>query len=408
MDVDEKAAGVRRGGIAAVARRVRRIHRARAAIGEQATGAVAIVIAGAGNVGDEVVGLGFRLRRLATVGFVADVTAGATAVRDVPVEREIAVEVDAVTVGVDVRVAVAIAADLIVVLAPQDALLGHLAAVGVGLQHEVEIVVVDQPRRLGIAPVALDQPFGEARVDFGRWILARVDRAEHDHLRAVGVGGQRREIGEVDRAHLVALVRVVGALPRGADVVDLDESRVGRREVVHRVVRAFDGAVAREAGDRGIAAGRDLRDVRGDRRADAGFGRAQLRGRRLVDRDPEAGRRQRVDAALVGFRAQDLALRVDDDVLELRGGALQRGLVGPMGLDDPVVGQRGRAQGKPESREQRGTRNVHRILPRRKTPQHNAKPGFSECAFSRRRRASHRFHAMPGCAVRRTPRARRR
>ncbi len=130
VDVDEESGRVVRCRLAAVAAGVRRIHRSVAQIGKETARAMAVGVADTGDIAHQVLRLGLGAGRRSAICLAADVAVRALAMRDIPVEREIAVEVDAVAVGVDGGIAVAVAVDLIHILAPVDLLLRFLAASG--------------------------------------------------------------------------------------------------------------------------------------------------------------------------------------------------------------------------------------------------------------------------------------
>ena len=356
MDIDEKAGGVVRRGRATIATRTGRVHRATAAVRKDAAAAIASWVADPGHVFDEVVGLRLGLLGRPTIGEAALGAAGAAIVgHDVPMEREIAVEVDAwlrAAAGSSRTEAVG----AVGILAPGGSSLGLLAPIRVGLQHKAEIVVIDQPGGFRITAVVVDQPFRESRIEFSRRVLARVDGAEYDHFRPIRIVAGRRQISDAQGAHVVALRCILSLRPSGAEAVDRDDVWMVRDHRVHRLVGFLDGAEALIAWN---AVG-------------AGTGRARLLQRRIertqlggcsgVDADAQAGVLQRLDAAFVGVNTQGLAFGVDDHMLELGGRAGQRGCVRIVRFDYPFVGHGG-IQADDNDRHSKQS-SVHWIHPR--------------------------------------------
>ena len=134
----------------------------------------------AAHIGFDRLRLGLGAGARAAVGEVALVAAGALAAGAVPAEAEVAVQVGAAGVGVGAVVVVG-------VLAPRQAGLGLLAAVGVGVQHQVHFVVVEDPGGVGIGAIAVDQPARELQHQRRGGVFARMDRAVDEQL-GLGAG----------------------------------------------------------------------------------------------------------------------------------------------------------------------------------------------------------------------------
>ena len=267
VQVEEHAGIVIGCGRAAIASDRRRVHRPGTSIGQHAAAADTIIAADAGNVAHQIIGFRLGHARRSTIGLVADRSAGAAvAGHDAPMEREIAIQIDTRGIAATCR-------DRVGVLAPGQPGFSFLAAIRIGLQDQVEVLVIDQPGGFGIATVVVEQPFGEVCGDFGRGVFARMDRIGDDHVRLVGdrrVGGR---VADAQDAHRITLAGVLRALPGRADIDHPRQRRMGGGEVVHRLVGFFDRAIAgigRNAAARiAECLSVELAHVRGGRHVDA-------------------------------------------------------------------------------------------------------------------------------------------
>ncbi len=124
----------------------------------------------------------------------------------------------------------------------------------------MNLVLVEQPGRVGILAEALDQLLGEAQHELRGRVLAGMDRGSHEEprLRAGEV-----LVGEHEHAQIVAAERcsllpgVADVAPRGQRRVRQDHRRRRRVGLCHRPV----AGEARNAGERRLAARRPLRRV---------------------------------------------------------------------------------------------------------------------------------------------------
>ena len=198
--------------------------------------------------------------------------------------------------------------------------------------------MVDQPGGFRIDAIAIDQPFGEARHQFGRCVLARVYGAERDQLGAVRVSGRGGQVGDAQRAHLVALRGVLGFLPAWTDGVDLDQTRMRGHQVIHGLVGTLDSAIAGKAGNARIAAGAKLDHTRAPCTLGSRHRLVQFCTGDQIDRHVQTFRTQQLDATLVGFHAQGLLLAIHAHMLEVRGGTRQRLGIRILRLDHPLRG----------------------------------------------------------------------
>ncbi len=150
-----------------------------------------------GELGAHVVlgGLGLGLRGgagavICTVAFV--VTGPAAAV---PLEFKVPVEVSASIVARGAAVV------LIGVLAPREPGLGLFAAVGVGVEHQVDFVMVQNPGRVGVGAIVVHQVFGKAGCQLGGGVFTGVDRTGDEKL---GLGAGDGRVGQTQDHHVVA------------------------------------------------------------------------------------------------------------------------------------------------------------------------------------------------------------
>ena len=213
-------------------------HTLRVGVGRIGQGRAASVREGGPDVVDD--GLRFRLgrRRRAAEGVRTGAAAAAAPVA--PLERVVAVEVDAGGVAATTVVGV-------VVLAPGQAGLGALAVVGIGLQQRVHLVVVQQPGGVGVGAVALHQRFDQPRGQLGRGVLAGMHR-RHDEHRRLRPG--QVAVGDARHFELVA-AHAIQRLPRRTDRQNLHQIRCSLRQRRHRGLGFLHGAVAGVAADAG-------------------------------------------------------------------------------------------------------------------------------------------------------------
>ena len=179
-------------------------------------------------------GLGFRLRSRArpTVGFITGAAAGTAAAA--PLEIEIAVEIGAAAAAG--RAAVV----LIRILAPRQTCLGLFAAIGIGLQHQVDFLIVQNPGDIRVHVVVGNQVFGKTRRQLSRCIFTRVDGRGDEKLR-LGSGDGR--VGQHQDVHVVA-AQAHGLLPRIADINECRQLGVVSHNALRRGERFLHGAVA--------------------------------------------------------------------------------------------------------------------------------------------------------------------
>ena len=196
--------------------------------------------------GDEValrLGLGFGERCGSAIGLGRHVRARASVVV-APLEAVVAVQVDAIAVGVER------AAELIVarVLAPHPKCRGvrvgvlvDLVAVGIDERHEVDAPLVEQVSDERVAAVLGDQVVSEVQHRLHSARLARVrERVVKRHRARVGARDLLAKLQPPDRL----------ALPRVADGIDLvgdDVLRVTRDQVVELLLDLGAGPVAAHA-----------------------------------------------------------------------------------------------------------------------------------------------------------------
>lgn len=98
-------------------------------------------------------------------------SAGSTAAA--PVESKIAVEVG--STGITVGAAVI----LVRVFTPQKTGLGLLATVRVGLQHQVDFMIVQKPGCIRVNTIAVHQIFGQAGRQLSCSVFTTMDRARN-------------------------------------------------------------------------------------------------------------------------------------------------------------------------------------------------------------------------------------
>ncbi len=269
--------------------------------------------------------LGFGVRRRSAEGRVAGRRARAAAAP--PLEGVVAVEVDA-AVG---RVGAEVVVD---VLAPGESGLRLLAAVGVRLQQQVNLVVVEQPGGVGVAAVAGDELLGEAGGELGRRVLAGVDRGgrEQLRLRTRDVG-----VGESQDPQVVAGRLALRLEPRVPDVDHRRQVGVRGDDRVHRRVGLLDRAVAGEGGDRRRTVETRLAGHPG--------------GAHLVDFDVEAERAERRHPLGVGLDQQEALVAVVAEMIAPGRDRAPRGRVAEPGADHPGSGSGGAlARGERRSR----------------------------------------------------------
>ena len=196
----------------------------------------------AAHIGLHGLRLGFGAGAGAAVGQRAGAAAAALAVGDVPAVAEVAVQVDAARVAVGAVVVVG-------VLAPREARFGALAAVGVGVQHQVQLVVVEHPGGVGVDAVPVDELARELQHQRRGGVLAGVDGAVDEEL-GLALPGRRRHRGvaELEHAEVVAAA-AAGLLPGVAGIDPAGELRLGRRQRLGLRKALLDRLVAGVAGD---------------------------------------------------------------------------------------------------------------------------------------------------------------
>ncbi len=138
-------------------------------------------------------GLGLRGGAGASIRAVAFVAAGSTAA--VPLERKVSVEVSASIVACGAAVI------LVGVLTPREPGFSLFAAVGVGVEHQVDLVMVQNPGRVGVGAIVVHQVFGETGCQFGGGVFTGVDRTGHEQL---GLGAGDGRVGQTQDHHVIA------------------------------------------------------------------------------------------------------------------------------------------------------------------------------------------------------------
>ncbi len=217
VNVEVHAGGVRRSGVAEV-------------------GAALV-----GEDGPQVVlnRLHFRLgsRACPAKGLATLAAAGTAAAA--PLELEVTIQVRPARVRVGAVVVVCI-------FAPKLARFGHLAPIGIGVQQQMDFVIIQQPGYIRVAVVIVHQVFGEARHQLGGGVFSRVNGGidEHDRLRPGDSA-----IGQAQDHHVVAGIAAGGSLlPAIADVrpggqrwVGSDNARRAGKRLLHRAIAGVAG-----------------------------------------------------------------------------------------------------------------------------------------------------------------------
>ena len=221
---------------------------------------------------------GLRLRFRGRLGAVKVPIAGLIAGADgAPLKAEISIEINArPRIGTVGR---------IVILTPKDSLLRPFAPIRIGVQHQVDFMLVQQPGGVGVDSIIINHLFGKAGGQFGRGIFARVERTGDEQLWLRPRDGR---VGQF-QYHQVGAAHVGRLLPRlpdrgpGGQLGEGVDDRLGAR------VSLFDGTVTRISGNgpgRVLLRGQ-LRSLPGGLSRDGG--RAGRIGKRLVRDDPQAG-----------------------------------------------------------------------------------------------------------------------
>ncbi len=203
-------------------------------------GRAQVVRALVGELGAHIIldGLGFWLRGCAgtVIGIVARVAAGPAAAT--PLKRKVAVEVCPTVVRAERAIV------FVGVLAPHQSCLGLFAPVRIGLQQQMNLVMVQQPGHVGVPVILCHQILGKARAQLGRGIFASVDRGHDEQF---GLGTRDGHMRQAQHLQVVALAWVLGLFPRVADVDPCGQVGVFGDDCLGGVKGFFYRAVARIA-----------------------------------------------------------------------------------------------------------------------------------------------------------------
>ena len=181
--------------------------------------------------------LRFHRRCCAPVGLAARVGTRPTAAT--PLEVVAAIEVSANLVGVGAPIGTE-------VLAPQEAGLRLLATVRVGDEEDMNLMKIEQPGYVRVAPVVGQQVFGEAGHQLGGGVLARVDRAQNQDFRLVAGD---RGVGQPQHFEVIALGPVLRLEIGIADIEIGGQRRVASDHRLRRGHGLFHRPVAGKAGN---------------------------------------------------------------------------------------------------------------------------------------------------------------
>ena len=121
-------------------------------------------------------------------------------------------------------------------------------AVGVGHRHDPDIVVVNQPVRIGVRIVTVEEPAYEVDGKLGRHNFVGVNAGI---IPEYGLGARDRAIGDMEGHQVVAVeprlglsAGLVDLAPRIAEVHLLGKAGVSRHLAVEKSLHALDGMIA--------------------------------------------------------------------------------------------------------------------------------------------------------------------